>query len=131
VEWRGLGEPELFGNLQNMNTSHFSRAGFVILSAGLACCSTNPRRESAACPFEYTARVRSEVILPELQLKEGKFASNFELDNPGIVTKRNRVELIFRFNKNAMDPPNFVVVLDPCTLRIVQAGETTPLTITK
>jgi hypothetical protein len=107
------------------------RLGIVVVSLVLAGCSTNLESNASACRFIYDEKVKTEIVLPEFRTKEGRFTENFDLDHPGIVTAKRRVELVFRLKRIVMDPPNFIIAIDPCTSKVIESGETVPFEVTR
>lgn len=105
------------------------RLGIVVVGLCLTCCASNTASRSPACSFVYDDKMKAEIILPEIRRKEGRFTENFDLEHPGIVTAKHRVELVFRLKRVVMDPPNFIIAIDPCTSKVIESGETVPLEV--
>jgi len=98
----------------------------VLVSFGLSGTSHG----AAECKFTYDERFKREIVSPTLAKYEGKLASNYDINEPGIVEKKGIARLIFlQKYSSAMDPPNFIIVYDPCRNTVVKAGETIPTNV--
>jgi hypothetical protein len=67
--------------------------------------------EPPQCPFEYSHEIGAQ-LLPILRTKLGSGAAGYDIDHPGIVFYRTRVELLFRpkLSKDLKGPAGMYMV---------------------
>lgn len=107
----------------------FTTSAWAVLFVAFSCaCSTTSH--DATCSFNYDKVIQRTVIIPTMRkvLGEGGEAS-YNLNKPLIHEDHGKVVFVFLFNdENTMDPPKFELVLDPCSMRVLSAGESTAIT---
>jgi hypothetical protein len=98
-------------------------AALFLFFAGTNVAFAQPEK----CPFKYDKRVRESLVAPAMRTKEGELSKLYYLERPGISVHDGIVSLIFWFKDiTVLDPPNFIVAIDPCKRRVISAHETTP-----
>ena len=105
---------------------------FTLMLALLPLLGCAPMAIGATCAFGYDDDVLQNLVLPAVKAKYGDnsvlFEKIYNYKNPTLYRHGDELELIFDQEKSngkaPMDAPFFVVVLDPCTRRVVRAFET-------
>jgi hypothetical protein len=95
------------------------------ISAFLTGCASGIVAPAAQCKFVYDAHVRDGIVIPAVRKIEAKFYSNWSYAKPALYEHDGKVEILLdMFDKGYLDPPGFIVVLNPCTLDVLDAYET-------
>lgn len=97
----------------------------VAVSGWLIGCTSHEVTPEAACKLVYSDHVRDDIVIPAVKKVEGKYYSNWNYERPGLYEHDGKVDVVLdMFDKGYMDPPGFIVVLNPCTLDVLDAYET-------
>jgi hypothetical protein len=90
--------------------------GVVCAVDGTAAAAAKP-----ACPFTYTPAVRA-VAEPEVDRVTSGHAADYRTDAPDVFTEDNG-NVRLQFTYRGLDGDTIVVVLDPCTGKIVHSSD--------
>lgn len=98
----------------------------LFLSTGCTRAVTAPQ---AMCRFVYDSRFITNTVIPIIKGRYGDRYTFFNLKDPVISTQNKYVRLVFGQSKPSegympLDTANFVIVVDPCTSRVVKSYET-------
>ena len=97
-----------------------------VLALICAGAATAAQTAPTACQFEYTPRVRQEIVLPILRQKLGDAYRFYDDEKPGVSMVKGTAQLLFLPSKK-IDGKKlafeeyFMIVLDACTLKVVRS----------
>ena len=102
----------------------------ILATAPLMAASLKDEAKKS-CEFSYTDRVINDVVIPTLSSKLGTNYTLFNTKRPAVIQQGKNVLLSFNqaFPEKGIlpiDTGDFDILLDPCTLRVIEAHLTTP-----
>jgi hypothetical protein len=77
-----------------------------------------------ACQFAYNREFMERIALPTLKREEGDVYYVFDAKDPAITRRADgTILLIFDQKTGVIDAPLFTINFDPCSSRVISAGE--------
>ena len=93
-------------------------------SSVLVASASFAQETEAACKFTYNSAIEQRVVIPDMKAKIGDTYATYGTSDPAILNDKESVSLMFSYRqKEAIDTPTYVMVLKPCSLRLLQSGE--------
>lgn len=98
--------------------------GMAIAISALFGAASADDSKPAECTVVYDQKLIDNVVLPVLKQKEGNVFSIFDLHDPAIFEQQDKnISIVLNQNTGAIDAPLFLITLEPCSLRVLRAGE--------
>ncbi len=99
----------------------------VIATIFLSGCVAASTSGHPSCSFVYDQRVIKNLVLPTLMAAYGPNYVIYDVKNPGLLEQGNIVQIILRQPRiDVLDTPNFIIVVDQCASRVIEAHESAP-----
>jgi hypothetical protein len=100
-----------------------SSIAVILLQLLSNTCQADPS-SLKACQFAYNREFMERIALPTLKREEGDVYYVFDAKDPAITRRADgTILLIFDQKTGVIDAPLFTINFDPCSSRVISAGE--------